>query len=278
MPVGQDREIAGGRGRRGSQRLQAGKVPRHLPQAGRRTDDDAAHRGPLRRRWPSAGPPRRRPRLSPPRRAPWHPGRGAASHRARALRSGRCVPSGAASSWSDAARIAIAIARSWPVPSFGRSAGARFTVIRRDGTSKPELRSAARTRSRASSTALPASPTMVSPGRPKATSTSTRTGIPSTPMTEALRAVASMGGTPMGGVLRRRWCRPPACSPPYYQRRPATPRLSRGSLPARYEGLIAGGSAAIRRGRRRLRRRRARRDRRRTSTRSGRAAHRRETT
>jgi hypothetical protein len=65
--------------------------------------------------------------------------------------------------------------------------------MRRDGTSNPELRSAARTRSRASSTALPARPTIVRPGRPKATSTSTRTGTPSTPTTEALSAVASMG-------------------------------------------------------------------------------------
>jgi hypothetical protein len=64
--------------------------------------------------------------------------------------------------------------------------------MRRAGTSKPLLRSALRTRSRASCTALPASPTMVSPGRPKATSTSTRTGAPSTPTIAALRVRASM--------------------------------------------------------------------------------------
>ncbi len=72
-------------------------------------------------------------------------------------------------------------------------------MIRRDGTSKPELRNAARTRSRASSTALPARPTMVRPGRPNATSTSTRTGTPSTPTIDALSAVASMGMALVGG-------------------------------------------------------------------------------
>ena len=101
----------------------------------------------------------------------------------------------------------VAMARSWPVPSFGRSAGARLMVIRRDGTSKPELRSAARTRSRASSTALPARPTMVSPGRPKATSTSTRTGTPSTPTIEALSALASIAD--LGGGEARRMRRVP---------------------------------------------------------------------
>ena len=101
-----------------------------------------------------------------------------------------------ASSWPEATRMAAAMARSWPVPSFGRSAGARLTVIRRAGTSKPELRRAARTRSRASSTALPARPTIVSPGRPNETSTSTRTGTPSTPTIEALSAFASIGIRP----------------------------------------------------------------------------------
>jgi len=48
--------------------------------------------------------------------------------------------------------------RSKPVPSFRRSAGARFTVTRRSGNSNPALRIAARTRSRASWTAVSGSP------------------------------------------------------------------------------------------------------------------------
>ena len=51
-----------------------------------------------------------------------------------------------------AARIAQAIARSKPAPALRRYAGARLTVIRRCGNSKPELRIAALTRSRDSAT------------------------------------------------------------------------------------------------------------------------------
>ena len=173
--------------------------------------------------------------------------------------TGRTLPSSASSpsravdssrlrsgSWPDAARMPTAMATSYAVPSFGTSAGARLTVIRRDGSSKPELRSAERTRSRASCTWLPASPTMVSDGRPKATSTSTRTGSPSTPSSEALSVWASMG-TPLG----RRGCgkcRPPACSPPKLQRRPAEARLGTIALPrrlaARYRAAAAGQARA----------------------------------
>src|SRR5205823_11267424 len=45
------------------------------------------------------------------------------------------------------------------LPSLGRSAGARLTVIRRAGSARPEAISAERTRSRASETALSARPT-----------------------------------------------------------------------------------------------------------------------
>ena len=47
------------------------------------------------------------------------------------------------------------------LPSLRRSAGARLTVIRRAGNSKPELRIAERTRSRASRTAVSGNPTTV---------------------------------------------------------------------------------------------------------------------
>ena len=125
-------------------------------------------------------------------------------------------PSRVASSWPDATRTPVAMARSWPVPSFGRSAGARLMVMRRDGTSKPELRSAARTRSRASSTALPARPTMVRPGRPKATSTSTRTGHAVDADDRGAERRGEHRWTSAEARTRvRTRCRSPACSPPY---------------------------------------------------------------
>ena len=71
---------------------------------------------------------------------------------------------------------AAARARSSPGPTFRRSAGARFAVIRRSGKSKPQLINAARTRSRASRTAASGRPTIWNTGRPRWTSTSTRTG------------------------------------------------------------------------------------------------------
>src|SRR5207244_13390389 len=84
--------------------------------------------------------------------------------------------------------------------------GERLTVMRRAGSSKPLLRIALRTRSRASCTWLPARPTMVSAGRPKATSTSTRTGTPSTPTIDALSVSASTAppiGRPFGSGTDR---------------------------------------------------------------------------
>ena len=60
-----------------------------------------------------------------------------------------------------------------PGPDFGRYAGARLTVTRRFGNSKPELRTAECTRSRDSRTAASPRPTMVNPGRPVRRSTST---------------------------------------------------------------------------------------------------------
>ena len=85
-----------------------------------------------------------------------------------------------------AARIATAIGKSKAAPALRRSAGARFTVIRCGGKSNPELRMAARTRSRLSRTLASGSPTMAKTGRPKATSASTDTGSASTPTRVAL--------------------------------------------------------------------------------------------
>ena len=56
-------------------------------------------------------------------------------------------------------RMPMAMGRSYAGPSFLRSAGARLAVMRRIGNSQPELRMAARTRSRASWTALSGRPT-----------------------------------------------------------------------------------------------------------------------
>ena len=84
-------------------------------------------------------------------------------------------------------------------PALRRSAGARFTVIRRGGWLKPALRIAPRTRSRASCRAASASPTIVKPGRPGATSTSTRMTRPSRPTRVAESRVASTPPTLAAG-------------------------------------------------------------------------------
>src|SRR5215472_3171133 len=68
-----------------------------------------------------------------------------------------------------------AIGRSKRPPSFGRSAGARFTVMRPAGNSNCELRSAARTRSLASRTTMAGRPTIENVGNPLARLTSTCT-------------------------------------------------------------------------------------------------------
>ena len=82
---------------------------------------------------------------------------------------------------SEPSRIPSAIARSSPAPALRTSAGARLTVIRRGGKARPLFRIAPRTRSRASWRAVSGRPTMVKPGSPGATSTSTRITRPSMP-------------------------------------------------------------------------------------------------
>ncbi len=75
----------------------------------------------------------------------------------------------------EATKSPTAMGKSKPDPSLRKSAGAKLTVIRRIGISKPQFFIAARTRSRASRTAVSGKPTMSKAGSPSATSTSTST-------------------------------------------------------------------------------------------------------
>src|SRR3990167_9709625 len=87
----------------------------------------------------------------------------------------------------EAKSIPRAIGKSNEGPSFGRSAGARLTVIRRLGKLAQEFFIAARTRSFDSSTALSGSPTIEKAGKPEEsilTSTSIKTGFKPTVATE----------------------------------------------------------------------------------------------
>ena len=80
-----------------------------------------------------------------------------------------------------AVRIAAAMARSKPVPSFLRSAGDRLMVTFLGGSSTPRFRMAVRTRSWASRTSEARYPTKDQPGRPPLTSASTDTWVPHMP-------------------------------------------------------------------------------------------------
>jgi len=102
-----------------------------------------------------------------------------------------------------AARVPTAIGRSKTGPSFLMSAGARLTVILREGSSQFEFRIAARTRSLASCTAVSGSPTMANAGRPPPTSTSTSIGYASSPRTAAARTFASTVDLPRALYRRR---------------------------------------------------------------------------
>src|SRR5438445_9507636 len=97
--------------------------------------------------------------------------------------------------WWVAARSPRAIGRSNAEPSLRVSAGARLTVIRLMGTSYPEFRTAARTRSRASRTPASGSPTAAKVGIPGLMSTSTSTTEASNPTTAALCTRASTTGS-----------------------------------------------------------------------------------
>jgi hypothetical protein len=102
--------------------------------------------------------------------------------------TGRIVPSrpnsptkpmaATSSGWSCslATSTPTAMAKSRPLPILRVPEGARLTVMRRTGHWAPAAMTAARTRSRASRQAVSGRPTMVSPGRPTPTWTSTVTG------------------------------------------------------------------------------------------------------
>ena len=74
-----------------------------------------------------------------------------------------------------AARMPTRMGRSYTVPAFFRSAGARFTVMRETGKGKPQFLMAERTRSRASFTAVSGRPTISKAGSPPDRSHSART-------------------------------------------------------------------------------------------------------
>src|SRR5688572_19703607 len=96
--------------------------------------------------------------------------------------------------------------RSKRLGSFGSSAGARFTVIRRAGNSKCAWLSAARTRSRASRTSVSGRPTMWNDGSPGPRCTSTLTSGASIPASARLATVATVmpyqRAAPRGRLLR----------------------------------------------------------------------------
>ena len=87
-----------------------------------------------------------------------------------------------ASSCSDAAKIPMAIGKSNRPPSFGKSAGARFTVIRLAGYLNCAFINALRTRSCASFTVFSGKPTSVNPGFPLLKCTSMVTSGACTPI------------------------------------------------------------------------------------------------
>ena len=166
-------------------------------------------RGAPRRRGPPRPRPRRPPpgaprRRSPPARRPGGgpPGRAWTPSAARpgppatlppsdsSPRSAHGPPLGR--TCPDATRMPMAMATSYAAPRLRRSAGARLTVMRLSGYSKPEFRRAPRTRSRASDSAASGSPTMWHTGSPGATSTSTWTIDPWRPSMTAVTSVASM--------------------------------------------------------------------------------------
>ena len=121
--------------------------------------------------------------------------------------------------YPEAARIPTAMGKSRAEPSLRRFAGARLTVMRFRGNRYPELRRAVRTRSRASLTAVSASPTISKPGSPRARSTSTVIQTPLRPLQAAPVAFAYMGCPPFSMIawpdrLRRRPSEKTVLQPP----------------------------------------------------------------
>ena len=91
---------------------------------------------------------------------------------------------------SKATSSPTAIAKSSPEPVLRYTGGARLTVIFLSGQVYPHVTIAARTRSRASRHDSSGSPSIVKPGMPLATWTSTLTGCPRAPRIVADRTVA----------------------------------------------------------------------------------------
>ena len=148
-------------------------------------------------------PRRRRDRQHPARRLDRR-------HRARARRGAAMSAMSRRLTSPVAARTPSAIGRSNDDPALRTSAGARLTVTRCGGNSKPEFRIALRTRSRLSRTLASGRPTIVKVGSPNDTSTSTWTGQASTPKTAAVRTQAStrfdpMQGGPQARITGSRW-------------------------------------------------------------------------
>ena len=93
----------------------------------------------------------------------------------------------------EAINTPIAIGRSYAGPSFGKSAGARLTVILLVGNSAPTFFKAALTLSLLSSTALSGNPTILKAGKLwAATSTSTSIGTLSKPIVAPEITLASI--------------------------------------------------------------------------------------
>jgi len=90
--------------------------------------------------------------------------------------------------------------RSRPAPPFRTPEGAKLTTVLRSGHGSPLDKIAARTRSRDSRTAASGNPTMVNPGRPLETWTSTETALAVAPVRTAELTAAcctQMNGRPV---------------------------------------------------------------------------------
>ena len=140
--------------------------------------------------------------LLPRRRARRPPA--ARGRRARARRRQRARRSRSRGIWCDAASTARAIGRSKPEPSLRRPAGARFTVIRCRGHSRPAAATLERTRCFASWHARSARPTIVKPGRPLSTFASTSTRRASRP-TRAWVTVRASTRSNVAAAFTRYW-------------------------------------------------------------------------
>ncbi len=167
----------GGHGRSGGGSVGHGASPRR-PSTSSVERADAPHRAPTDERASARSTVRRRPpcahRVDQRHHArhPPHDRRARARRGTRSRRPPRRATAAAATS------TPTAIGRSSPAPPLRTPLGARLTVTRCIGHVSPLDSSAARTRSRDSRQAASGRPTIVNPGRPLDTCTSTATGRP----------------------------------------------------------------------------------------------------